>query len=443
MFDNFDKIYFLFKIVCISFIHTGYYYIGSIFSFCDYSNYLINIANALSKENILYVKMFQMISMEKKWIPEDVSTSLMKFTDNAPYSNSDIDWKSIVQLKNDYKIVINKNDVPMNSGMISLVFKATDCDKNNIVVKIKRVDVEKKLKDGVEQMLFVLGIISYFITSIEKMQIDISIKKNSNIILQQLDFEKEVESTEQMQKNCKYLSYVKIPKVYKEITKSIPNIIVQEFLEGKTICQLFESDCEMYAPLVLKYGFVSSFIHGFTHGDLHAGNILFIKTMIITKKKLSIPKYQIGIIDFGIVLEIKENVKNTMLNVLVEMNEKPPSYTADKLFRCFINNFDELQEEQKKKMIETSAEIIGMCLHKKNDLNHYKLYEFIWKINNLLNENNQNVKFNDDFIQIQMAFAMTHGLTMRLCNDDYIDFLNQIVNELFHLDLLGDFFIPQ
>jgi hypothetical protein len=31
---------------------------------------------------------------------------------------------------------------------------------------------------------------------------------------------------------------------------------------------------------------------------------------------------------------------------------------------------------------------------------------------------------------------MTNGLTMCLCEGDYVDYLNKVVNELFHLDIL-------
>lgn len=438
-----SNIWFTTKISWIFTSQTTYYFVGKHFGFCDFSNYIVNLAHRLSKENILYVKLFQALSLENKWIPKD---TLLEFTDKAPYTNDDVDWEGIRQLNEQYNIKIQSENgttpitqiKPINSGMISLVYKGKDPENHEVIVKIKRKGIDDKLAFGIEKLMFLLGLCSHFSQTFQKLQIVNSVEKNLHMISEQLDFQKEVENTKRMAQNCRFLSYVKIPKVYGEVTETIPNIIVQEYLDGKSLSKILKSDCEMFAPLVLKYGFVSTFIHGFTHGDLHSGNLIFMKIWKKTKKNLCVPQYQLGLIDFGIVLEIKESVRNTFLNLATQMYSKPATYLAEKLFRCFVNNFEDLPNEQKEKMIEATGEIIDSCLRQDKQLtNQTRIYELLWKLNESLCEKKQSgIELNDDFVKMQMGLAMTNGLTMCLCEGDYVDYANKVVNDLFHLDIL-------
>ena len=49
-------------------------------------------------------------------------------------------------------------------------------------------------------------------------------------------------------------------------------------------------------------GLTCMMVNGTAHGDLHAGNIIFIENDETICKQQRIPKFQIGIIDFGLVV---------------------------------------------------------------------------------------------------------------------------------------------
>jgi len=42
----------------------------------------------------------------------------------------------------------------------------------------------------------------------------------------------------------------------------------------------------------------------------------------------------------------------------------------------------------------------------------------------------------DDFVKLQMALAMSQGVSLCLCKNDYMPFANKVLNELFHTELL-------
>ena len=72
----------------------------------DYPTTIMNIARRLTKENILYVKVFQAISMEHNFIDETIQQELIQYTDSAPFTGEDMDWESILLLKTEFGIVL-------------------------------------------------------------------------------------------------------------------------------------------------------------------------------------------------------------------------------------------------------------------------------------------------------------------------------------------------
>ena len=43
----------------------------------------------------------------------------------------------------------------------------------------------------------------------------------------------------------------------------------------------------------------------------------------------------------------------------------------------------------------------------------------------------------ENFVKTQLALAMSHGVTLTLCKDDYINLTDQVLNELFHTKFLN------
>ena len=151
-----SNIYFIFEMLwIISFTYFDF--------LCDnnYPLFIQNITTRLASKNILYVKFFQAISLNNNFIDGAMNQELIKYTDSVPYSSDDIDWEVIMNLKTVYGIDFLQNTTPINSGMISLVYKMNDGIQNQeIVVKIKRVGIEEKLNDAIEKMKFMINLYS-------------------------------------------------------------------------------------------------------------------------------------------------------------------------------------------------------------------------------------------------------------------------------------------
>jgi predicted unusual protein kinase regulating ubiquinone biosynthesis (AarF/ABC1/UbiB family) len=206
-----------------------------------------------------------------------------------------------------------------------------------------------------------------------------------------------------------------------------------EYISGLHISKLEENDYEPFAKLVVKYGVVSSFMNGFGHGDLHAGNILFIKNGDCD--------YKLGLIDFGIVLNIHEDVRNKFIGIFYDFFNKPPLEISNDFLSCFVEPkevFQYLPKEHKESLVQITGKIIENVIHGSKTANQSKLFEFIIHFNEFLSNNDlkkYGLYFNDDFIKMQMGLAMAQGVCLCLCKNNYIEIANQVSNEMFHNDI--------
>lgn len=407
--------------------------------YVDYSYFIDRLTHRLASINILYVKLFQAFVFNNNLIDNITNNKLLSFTDNVPWNYSDINFNDLIQVANDYNLYLEDGfENPMNTGMISLVFKAYDIQtKMQMVIKIKRNNIDMKLMDAIENIKTIIYLLS-FISFFNNYQLDEIFTKNLEIIRHQTNFPEEINNMIQMKNNCKYLKYIKIPTVNKEVTVNYPNIILMEYIDGMKINNIIEEDYEVFAKQVIKFGFVTSMIHGFTHGDLHAGNILFIKDLKDDKYP-----FKLGIIDFGIVYEIDTEFKNTIFEIITEIFTQPPLVTSERLLSSgiiepkYLKNF--LPKEYYENILKFTTDIINETIYNSKFANQIQIYKFLYKFKEYISNPeiaNLGLKLSDHFIKTQLVLTMAHGVTLTLCKDDFINIIDTVMNELFHTNMI-------
>ena len=432
IYDFIQMILFLTQMIFI--LTTEYIYF---LLFNDKKQSIKNLIHKLAYVNILYVKLFQAIALNNKLIDDDINKYLLEFTDNAPWSYSDIDFDLLINISDELNLRFEDGfEKPINSGMISLVYKTYHKESGKpFIVKVKRSGIDDKLEFAINQITILIDFFSYH-PLIKNYNIKKSLDMCIDSILDQTNFILEVENMNLIKKNCQNLNYVYIPYADKLITELYNDIIVMDFIEGKKINQLDESEYVDYAELIIKFGFTTAFIHGITHGDLHPGNILFLKKKNCKKK--------IGILDFGIINKIDKTVRESIMNIAPELFDAKPDLIAEKILYSGLieprTNIDLLKPNDKQEVIDIIRESIVNTVHHGKG-NQIQIYSFLDKLNQLLS--NKNISYlglgpSKEFINLQMSIGMSHGITMTLCKDNYMVFVNNVLTKLFHFDLLED-----
>jgi predicted unusual protein kinase regulating ubiquinone biosynthesis (AarF/ABC1/UbiB family) len=262
------------------------------------------LAQRLEYENIVYVKLFQALCLNKDLLYSDEQDFLIKYTDNVPYSISDINYDLLNKLQCEYCITLN-NAIPINSGIVGLIFDARDCCNNKLIVKMLKQNILKKFTNVFDELLYVSYICKY-IPYIKYIKITKLLLDNREILLNQMNFIKEVDSLELFSKKYKNNKEYRFPKVYKMITEKYPELMVMENINGlklKDIATMDPPIKEEFAYLLNKFNILGILYHSVIHCDLHCGNVFFYINDVCdlsNNETETTPKYMLGLIDFGL-----------------------------------------------------------------------------------------------------------------------------------------------
>jgi predicted unusual protein kinase regulating ubiquinone biosynthesis (AarF/ABC1/UbiB family) len=423
-----------------------------------------------SRENIFFIKFFQAVcTTSHPLLTDDILQYLNTFTDNAPYSSSEIDVESLERLIKEHSVEIKKPFVPIKSGTISLIFEGTlkseqgqDQREESVIIKCKRVGIDDKIQDAIFNMNHLISF-TRFVPHIKNLNVHDIYNENKQSILDQLSFQKEVRNIEiyYSKWNKPGLDYIKIPKVYSEFTRQNPNVIVMERIIGDTIYNICPEDKDRYAKLLAKFNFKSVFYDSMYHGDIHPGNIFFIKELKVKSnahindsddsgddsydsghdsydsghdnsensddnsddsnsdnndfKKYN---YKLGVIDFGIVGKFSRDMQNTIFHLFKGLYEKK----HDNVAHCIIDNLvepkDVLTNEKKDELVDIVSKYSES--HFGKDTHRFLDAEDIIKINKILYA--YNVQFSKEFCKIELSFAISDSVCKLLTNKTtYVD----------------------
>ena len=137
------QILYLFYILSIS-------YIKYLFNKKNSDNIIICCLQQIGNLNIIFIKIFQWIvfnkRIKKNIVSQKVSDFLTIYNNNVPYTNDDIDYKTlcesyIIAKNNNLNLEIDTLN-PINSGSIALIFKAK-LNNKPIIIKILKNNIKK------------------------------------------------------------------------------------------------------------------------------------------------------------------------------------------------------------------------------------------------------------------------------------------------------------
>jgi predicted unusual protein kinase regulating ubiquinone biosynthesis (AarF/ABC1/UbiB family) len=399
------------------------YEVGKYYIFKDLNNFVESLSQKLCRQNILYIKLFQACALNNNIFADEINNKLIKYTDNAPWTEADIDKETLDKFEIEHSIQIKNKSVPFKSGMISLIFEGKSTKtQEEFILKIKRKNIEKNLADGIDQLLLFLKIVDS-IPFVNNYDLPAIIHKNIDLIKLQTNFAQEVENIQRFQKLSEKINYIKIPQVY---TINYPNLILMEYVKGKTIYNIENPDYELYAKQFMKFIFITTFLNGVTHGDLHIGNMLFLEEKIC-------------ILDFGIIYEFGE-MRNVLFDIFTDLCSTAPEIIAQKvLFSGLIEPLSvikALSKEHSDEMLKIITSFINNTIHVDKRLHQINMCKFIADLNQYINSTEIQgfkLKASSELLKFQIVFGMLHGVILTLCGDNYIEFADKVMAETFYL----------
>ena len=410
----------------------------------NFNKFIMNVSSKLSKENIFYLKLLQSLSNNISTLTPELEEYFEKYTDNVDFSDEDIDKEALNCIltlyneRNDYiyiqeeeqNTIINKEDfiaskeeqliidtTPIKSGIISIIFKGTIGDKN-VIIKIKRKNILNKLNEGLVNIEFLIKILNY-LPVIKKLNLYNVFKENKELLIEQTNFLNEVDNLKLFNDKFKRTDYIVIPNVYEKYTKLNENIIVMDYIKGEHINRIKNEDREEYAIKFSKFGLKCILFDGMFHGDLHPGNLLFMKENNILK---------IGVIDYGIIGRINDEIKEHFLSFFSNIFDKNYISATQNILELLTepkDQFNKLNENVKEKITKDISTIIndGMIIYKT-----LRPKDVIC-INKILNK--YKIQLSKTFCKIELSLAIAEGVTQSLSgNKSYMDYFDIALEDI-------------
>ena len=395
---------------------------------------LQNISEKLESENIVYVKIFQALCLNKDLLNSDEREFLIKYTDNVPYDPDEIEYELLDKLQAEFAITLSSNK-PINSGIVGLVFDGIDSSNNKVIIKMLKKNILQKFTNVFDEMLYI-SYICKCIPYIKSLKITKLLLDNEEILLNQMNFIKEVESIEIFSKKYKNNKEFVFPKVYREITEKYERLIVMENISGlkfKDIESMSETIKEEFSYILNKFGILGILYHSVIHCDIHSGNIFFYINNETSTINNEVPKYKIGIIDFGICSFPNKENQHSYYIFLSEIHHNQNYTNIENVLYCIIKEKEVLSSfntNKKQKFINECIE----CL-KLNTINEIS-NQLLIDLSKLFNKYNLNFteEFNKLILSLHTATSFGKQLTKNLlaCQAKVIADLN-ICNELLYI----------
>lgn len=417
-----SNIIFLFKSLFI----LGEYYLLYWFNI-DQQTRFENAVHQLTDINIFYTKLFQAISTNNHLLSKEQSEYLTRYTDDVPYTTNEIDPSFEIEIRKiskqlNHNFEINKQGeylVPLKSGMVSLVYTGT-LNGQRVAIKVLRKNIRQKLDDALNKVDFVMKIIGKW-PYIRAFNVNELISENRTILIEQTDLSNEVKNINKIYKNCLHTDYITIPKVYEEYRAEDASFFVMDYLEGRKLNEISDEEKEVYCLQLAKFGMKCILYNRVYHGDLHPGNILFMKD--------ESGVLRLGIIDFGIIGELTREEQNFYYKILKIMSN---SNTYIDLATIIINNLIEpkntitsLSTNKYDKLLSDLVVILTNSISVNSSFEASVIYE----INRLLRS--YNVALSKSFCKIQLCMAVSDSVVNKLSNKTtYLDNVKKIVSNI-------------
>lgn len=278
-------------------------YIKYLFGSINLIEFTKNMIGKIGEYNIVFLKILQWICVKKnsEYFDTEIINFINKYTNKTPYKNEDIDWNTIAETFN-YSNSIGENLTfdsfePINSGTISLVFKGK-LNGKSVAIKLLRKNILININTGIELLESIFYLLNFFKT-FNDLHVNKLLENAKPEIYSQIDFENEIKNLIKFKSTFSKNKIIVIPEVYQNYTSKLKNIIIMDWIDGQNVNSLDPDDNDIASTFFIKYIFSSYIYKGIIHGDLHQGNIFFIKDNINDQSV-----YKIGLIDFGTILEL-------------------------------------------------------------------------------------------------------------------------------------------
>lgn len=249
------------------------------------------IRMALEELGPAFVKLGQSASTREGLLPKELVEELKYLEDRVdPFS---VDIKSYIAQELGIQFEEQFSHIeaePFAAASISQVYKAKLIDGKEVVVKVRRPQVDEVLKTDLALMKDIARILVGYSEPLQNLNLPLIVDSFATTLIQEISLLNERHNIERFAKNFKGNDLITVPKVYPKLSSD--RILTMEYMNGvkvtdKEKLKVLGLDLEEIVDNGINLYLEQVIIHGFFHGDPHPGNLMVL------------PNGKLAFIDFG------------------------------------------------------------------------------------------------------------------------------------------------
>ena len=238
----------------------------------------IRIRRTLEDLGPIFVKFGQMLSTRRDLLPEDIADELAKLQDRVPpFPGSEartIIEKALEQSVSE--LFAQFDETPLASASIAQVHAAELHSGEDVVVKVLRPAVEKRIESDVALLYELARLAQRFWADAKRLRPVEVVAEFEKTIINELDLVREGANAAELRRNFEHSAVLYIPRIYWDLTRR--NVVVMERIYGIPIGDIKRLraegvDLKLLAHRGVEIFFTQVLRDNFFHADMHPGNI--------------------------------------------------------------------------------------------------------------------------------------------------------------------------
>jgi len=322
--------------------------------------------NRCIQVNVLYTKFFQALC----------GTYLFSSVHSIPFSPEEFEPTFPVK-----KI--------LGSGLISIVYES-EWDGKPIVVKIKRRNIDARIQASIESLQWYLDCIHWVYPIPVPL---LAFEEIKDSFLTQLNYLQEVKNHKYFQSIASY-PFIQTPTLLEEECNDVHLVMTK--IDHKPITSFSEKEIQRSISHLIEMVLHLLTHHGFIHGDLHLGNLLFQGDSL-------------GIIDFGFVIQLTQEQKTHIFELVKGLLFHDYESAALHTLHFVFGNMSEEQREDVKSFI---IHVYQKSMEIQHSFSVYNFYELNTKLKKY------NASFDPLFYKIVLGLHSVESLITQIKNPD-------------------------
>jgi len=238
----------------------------------------VRIRQALEELGPIFVKFGQTLSTRRDLLPEDIACELVKLQDRVPPFPGEDARRIIEQAlgKPVLEIFQAFEETALASASIAQVHAARLSDGSEVVVKVLRPGVEKRIRSDIGVLYELAALAWRFWPDAKRLRPVEVVAEFEKTLLDELDMVREAANASEIRRRFIDSEILYIPKVYWEYTRQ--PIMVMERVSGIPVGDVAQLKHEgvnlkLLAERGVEIFFTQVFRDNFFHADMHPGNI--------------------------------------------------------------------------------------------------------------------------------------------------------------------------